>query len=135
MRVLRWIVTALGTILVYVFRTGWEAFNRLKPSVRLWTIAVTVFVAWLYFQSKLWDRNRQSFYEDVFEPTGTVVYTVFEVVFVTVLVATASVALYKLLRSRQPQNIEDIETNSAVREIVPLWKRLIDSQKKQGGDE
>ena len=135
MRVLGWVVAALGKILVYVFHAGWDAFNSLKPSTRLWAVAIFAGMVWLYFQSELWDRNRQSFYEDVFEPTGTVVYTVFKVVFVTVLVATASVALYKLLRSRQPQNIEDIETNSAVREVVPLWKRLIDSQKKQGGDE
>jgi hypothetical protein len=135
MRVLRWIVTALGTILVYVFRTGWEAFNRLKPSVRLWTIAVTVFVAWLYFQSKLWDRNRHWFYKDVFEPTGGIVWAVFKVLFVLILVIMGGSVLYGLRRSRRPQNIEDIETTSAVREVVPLWKRLFNSRKKQGGGE
>ena len=135
MRVLRWIIAALGRGLAYVGRAGWDAFNSLKPSARLWTIAIVAATAWLYFQSKLWDRNRRWFYKDVFEPTGEIVWAVFEVLFVSILVIMSILALYGVRRYRRPQNIEDIETTNAVREVVPLWRRIKDSRKKRGGDE
>ena len=135
MRVLRWVTAKLGKGLAYVCRLGWDAFNGLKPSTRLWTIAIAIATAWLYFQSKLWDRNRQSFYEKAFEPTGDIVYAVFKVFFVIGFVAMCSWLVYGFIRYKRPQNIEDIETTSAVHEVVPLWRRIKDSRKKRGGDE
>lgn len=135
MRVLRWVVTALSKVLVYVCRAGWEAFNSLNPSARLWTIAIVVATAWLYFRSQLWDRNRQSFYEEVFEPTGDIVYAIFKMLFVIGFVAICGWLVYGFIRYKRPQNIEDIETTSAVREVVPLWRRFIDSRKNKGGDD